>query len=427
MKVLIIGSGGREDALAWKISQSPLLTKLYIAPGNGGTASKGTNVALEVNDIPQIISFCQKEKIDLVVVGPELPLVLGIQDALDKEHIPCFGPNSFAAQLEGSKSFAKEIMLKTGVPTAKFQIFTDYEQALSFVQTQNFPLVIKADGLAAGKGVVIAKNPAQAKKALIDFMQNKIFGQAGEKVLIEEALVGEEVSFLAFCDGQNVTYLPSSQDHKRIGEHDTGPNTGGMGAYSPAPILADKDLEYIGNIVIKPIINELQKQGHPFVGILYAGLMLTSEGPKVLEYNVRFGDPECQPLMLRLKTDLLEIIQACLTQKLNHIQMEIDPKSALCVVIAAKGYPQKYPKGMEISGLDKVKNLSDVIIFHAGTKQENGKYYTNGGRVLNVTALGKNLIEAKKKAYEAAKRISFPNMYYRKDIGDKGIAKLEKN
>lgn len=424
MNILLVGSGGREHALAWKIKQSPNVKNLYIAPGNGGTSKEGQNINIKANDIPELVKFAKENKIDLVVVGPELPLVMGLKDALDKENIPCFGPNSFAAKLEGSKSFAKELMAKTNVPTASFKVFDNYKEALNYIKTQSFPIVIKADGLAAGKGVIIAKTLEEAQKTLTEIMEEKIFGDAGDKVVIEEALEGEEASFLAFCDGKNVKYLPSSQDHKRIGENDTGPNTGGMGAYSPAPILPDKEMEKVGELVIKPIIDYLANQGNPFIGILYAGLMMTKQGPKVLEYNVRFGDPECQPLMLRLKTDIVEIMQACVQGKLDKVNLEIDNQSALCVVLAAKGYPKSYPKNMEIQGLDKLENLKDIIVFHAGTKQENNKYYTCGGRVLNITALGKDLKEAKKKAYQGIEQIYFENMYFRRDIGDKGIEKL---
>jgi len=422
MKVLLIGSGGREHALAWKISQSPRLSELYIAPGNGGTQDLGQNVSIPSSQIEDLVKFACEQKIDLVVVGPELPLVQGIADQLANHGIACFGPNQFAAQLEGSKSFAKEIMLKTGVPTAAFKVFDHLDAALRYVQEQNFPLVIKADGLAAGKGVSIVHDFEQAKRVLIQLMEEKIFGPAGEKVVIEEALTGEEASFLAFCAGNEVKYLPSSQDHKRIGNNDTGPNTGGMGAYSPAPILPDDQMEAIGDLVIKPIITYLEKQGHPFTGILYAGLMFTPQGPKVLEYNVRFGDPECQPLMVRLDSDLLEIMLACTQGKLANVELKVKPETALSVVLAAKGYPQNYPKGMLIQGLENVPE--DVIVFHAGTRQENGKYYTTGGRVLNVTALGQDLPEAKAKAYQAVKQIYFENMYFRTDIGDKGIKKM---
>lgn len=426
MRLLLVGSGGREHALAWKIAKSPLVQKLYIAPGNGGTQKHGENVPIEPDNIPELVKFAKEQKIDLVVVGPELPLVLGLKNSLEEANIACFGPGAFAAQLEGSKAFAKKIMQKTKVPTAAFKVFEEeeYEKALKYIQEQNFPLVIKADGLAAGKGVIIAQNYTEAKESLEKIMVQKIFGAAGKRVVIEEALEGEEASFLAFCDGNTVKYLPSSQDHKRVGEQDTGPNTGGMGAYSPAPILPDKDMQKVGDLVIKPIIKHLAEIGHPFKGILYAGLMMTKEGPKVLEYNVRFGDPECQPLLMRLENDLVEVMLACVKGELENIELKINPLATLCVVIAAKGYPGKYPKGMEIKGLEELEKEKDLMVFHAGTIQKEGKYYTSGGRVLGVTARGKDLKEAQSKAYAAVEKISFENMYYRRDIGDKGIAKL---
>lgn len=424
MRILLVGSGGREHALAWKIAKSPLVKELYITPGNGGTEKHGKNVPIEADNIPELVKFAQEKKINLVVVGPELPLVLGLKNALEEVGIDCFGPGAFAAQLEGSKAFAKKIMHKTSVPTAAFEVFEDYQEALAYIKNKSFPVVIKADGLAAGKGVVIAQNLEEANTTLQQIMEEKIFGAAGKRVVIEEALQGEEASFLAFCDGQRVKYLPSSQDHKRIGEKDTGPNTGGMGAYSPAPILPDKDMQKVGDMVIKPIIEHLAEMGHPFKGILYAGLMLTAEGPKVLEYNVRFGDPECQPLLMRLENDLVEVMLACVKGELDKVELKINPKSTLCVVMAAQGYPGKYPKGMEIKGLEEVEKDPEVMVFHAGTTQKDGKYYTSGGRVLGVTALGKTLMEAKEKAYQAVDKIYFDNMYYRRDIGDKGIAKL---
>ncbi|MBT8762978.1 phosphoribosylamine--glycine ligase [Desulfohalobiaceae bacterium Ax17] len=421
MNILVVGSGGREHALAWKIKQSPLVKKLYIAPGNGGTAQEGENVPISADDIPELVKFAQDKKIDLVVAGPELPLVLGLKNSLDKAGIPCFGPGAFAAQLEGSKAFAKSLMAEAEVPTADFKAFDDYIMAKEYLATQKPPIVIKADGLAAGKGVIIAETMEEAQKALEDMMVQKIFGAAGERVVIEEALTGEEASFLAFCDGHNIAFLPSSQDHKRIGENDTGPNTGGMGAYSPAPILPEDKFEETADLVIKPVIQHLEEMGHPFKGVLYAGLMITDSGPKVLEYNVRFGDPECQPLLMRLENDLVEVMLACVEGTLNKIPLKINPKHSMCVVLAAKGYPGSYAKGHEISGIEEADNLPGVKVFHAGTSLKNGQVITNGGRVLGVTALGDDLKQAKENAYAAVSKISFQDMYFRRDIGDKGL------
>ncbi|MFA7166935.1 MAG: phosphoribosylamine--glycine ligase [Desulfoplanes sp.] len=423
MNILLVGSGGREHALAWKIRQSPLVTKLYIAPGNGGTALEGENVPIQADDIPALVAFAVDHSIGLVVTGPELPLVLGLKNALTKKGIPCFGPGAYAAQLEGSKGFAKSVMREAEVPTADFAIFDDYKMARAYLAKQPMPVVIKADGLAAGKGVVIAANLDEGLQALKEMMQDKIFGSAGTRVVIEEALQGEEASFLAFCDGHTVVPLPSAQDHKRIGDGDTGPNTGGMGAYSPAPILTRKDYQATSDLVIKPIIQHLDSMDHPFKGVLYAGLMYTDKGPYVLEYNVRFGDPECQPLLARLDTDIVEIMLACEEGRLHEINIAIKPEHCMCVVLAAEGYPGSYAKGMEITGIDEAETMEGVKVFQGGTRVENGKTVTAGGRVLGVTALGKDLATAKARAYEAVDKIHFQGKYYRKDIGDKGLAR----
>ena len=423
MNILIVGSGGREHALAWKIKQSPLVKKLYIAPGNGGTAQEGENVSIGAGDIPELVQFARDKKIDLVVAGPELPLVLGLKNSLDKAGIPCFGPGAFCAQLEGSKAFAKSLMAEAEVPTADFKVFDDYILAREYLAAQKIPIVVKANGLAAGKGVIVAETLEEAQKALEDMMVKKVFGAAGDRVVIEKALTGEEASFLAFCDGHNIAFLPSSQDHKRIGENDTGPNTGGMGAYSPAPILPEDKFEETANLVIRPIIQHLEEMDHPFKGVLYAGLMITDSGPKVLEYNVRFGDPECQPLLMRLETDLVEVMLACVEGTLNKIPLKINPKHSICVVLAAKGYPGQYARGHEISGIKEAENLPGVKVFHAGTTIKDGTIVTNGGRVLGVTALGNNLKQAKENAYAAVSKINFKDMYFRRDIGDKGLKK----
>ncbi|WP_462324757.1 phosphoribosylamine--glycine ligase [Desulfoplanes sp.] len=423
MNILLVGSGGREHALAWKINQSQLLTKLYIAPGNGGTALEGENVAIGADDIPALVSFAQEKSIDLVVAGPELPLVLGLKNALEEKNIPCFGPGAYGAQLEGSKGFAKSVMEEAEVPTADFAVFDDPSMAREYLARQTMPVVIKADGLAAGKGVVIVDNVQEGLDTLEEMMGAKIFGSAGSRVVIEEALQGEEASFLAFCDGRTVVPLPSSQDHKRIGEGDTGPNTGGMGAYSPAPILPRKDYQATSDLVLKPIIQHLDAMDHSFKGVLYAGLMYTDKGPYVLEYNVRFGDPECQPLLARLDTDIVEIMLACIEGRLDKMRISVKPEHSLCVVLAADGYPGSYGKGMEITGIEDAETIPGVKVFQAGTRLENGRTLCNGGRVLGVTALGRDLEEAQARAYRAVDKINFDGKCYRGDIGDKGLSR----
>lgn len=421
MNILIVGAGGREHALAWKISQSPLLDKLFIAPGNGGTALLGTNIPLKDNDIEGIVAFARDNEIGLVVAGPELPLVLGLHEALKAVHVPCFGPCTFDAQLEGSKAFAKNMMRETGVPTADFQVFDNYERALDYVRGHPLPMVIKADGLAAGKGVVIAQSMSEAEEALKDMMITQVFKEAGQTVVIEEALIGEEASFMAFCDGSTIVSMPSLQDHKRIGDDDTGLNTGGMGAYSPAPILPQERYEAMADLAIRPITRHLAAIGQPFKGVLYAGLMMTDQGPMVLEYNVRFGDPECQPLMARLKSDLVEIMLDCVNGTLSPEKVEFHQETSCCVVMAAQGYPQNYPKGMAITGIEAAEQIESVKVFQAGTQLQNGLPVSSGGRVLGVTALGSDLQQARERAYQAVDKIHFDNSYYRKDIANKGL------
>jgi phosphoribosylamine--glycine ligase len=423
MKVLVVGSGGREHALAWKLRQSPKVSEIFIAPGNGGTRLEGTNIPVKDNDLPGIVSFAKENKIDLVVAGPEVPLVLGLQNALVKEGIPCFGPNAFAANLEGSKAFSKMVMHDSGVPTAPFQVFDEYERACAFVEKKGAPIVIKADGLAAGKGVVVATTTEEALEALESMMVKRDFGSAGERVVVEEALKGEEASFLAFCSGEDYALLPSAQDHKAVGEGDTGPNTGGMGAYSPAPILPADKYEETADICIKPILKHLAAKGEPFVGILYAGLMYTENGPFVLEYNVRFGDPECQPLLMRLDCDLASIMMACIEGRLDEVEVKVTPETAICVVMSAEGYPGSYPKGMELTGFDKAEEDEKVKVFQAGTEYKDEKTLSSGGRVLGVTALGADLADAKARAYQAVEKIGFEKSYFRRDIGDKGLKK----
>ena len=426
MNVLVVGSGGREHALCWKLKDSPRVDHVFAAPGNGGTACVATNVAVRDDDIAGLIKLAKAEKVGLVVVGPEAPLVLGLADALAREGIPCFGPGAYAAQLEGSKAFAKNVMRASGVPTAPFAVFDEPEAAKAYIREKGAPLVVKADGLAAGKGVVVAKSVDEALAAIDDMMVAKSFGAAGARVVVEDALVGEEASFLAFCDGENYALLPSAQDHKAVGEGDRGPNTGGMGAYSPAPVLPEEKYAETAELCIRPILRHLAAAGHPFRGVLYAGLMFTKDGPQVLEYNVRFGDPECQPLLMRLNSDLVEIMFACAEGRLTPELVRVRPETAICVVIAAPGYPGSYPKGMEISGLAAADALPGVKVFQAGTTVRDGKTVSSGGRVLGVTALGATLSEAKAKAYKAVAKVHFEGCYYRRDIGDKGIARSGK-
>ncbi len=421
MNILLVGSGGREHALAWKIRQNTLVTNLYIAPGNGGTALVGRNVPIGDDDVSALVRFASDHAIDLVVAGPELPLVLGLTDALRAVGIPCFGPGAFAAQLEGSKAFSKTMMRETGVPTADFRVFDDHAAALEYVRAHPLPMVIKADGLAAGKGVVIAQTLPEAEAALDEMMLKQVFGPAGQTVVVEEALVGEEASFLAFCDGTTIVPMPSLQDHKRIGDNDTGPNTGGMGAYSPAPVLPEDQYPVMADLCIRPIVEHLARIGQPFKGILYAGLMMTASGPMVLEYNVRFGDPECQPLMARLASDLVDIMKTCVEGTLDPAQVRFHPETSCCVVMAAKGYPQSYPKGMTITGIEAAEEIETVTVFQAGTKLKDGQIVTTGGRILGVTALGADLGEARDRAYRAVDRIRFDNSYYRTDIANKGL------
>jgi phosphoribosylamine--glycine ligase len=421
MKILVVGSGGREHALCWKLAQSPKVSTILCAPGNGGTAQVGTNIPVKDDDIPALITLAKEQAVDLVVAGPELPLVLGLSNALVKEGIPCFGPSAYPANLEGSKAFSKTVMHEAGVPTADFRVFDEFDEARAYVQEKGAPIVIKADGLAAGKGVVVAATVEEAIATLEEMMVKQRFGAAGERVVVEEALAGEEASFLAFCDGKNYALLPSSQDHKAVGEGDTGPNTGGMGAYSPAPILPEEDYEKTAELVIKPILEHMVAKGEPFKGVLYAGLMYTKNGPSVLEYNVRFGDPECQPLLMRLDTDLVDIMMACINGTLDQIDVKVRPESACGVVMAAKGYPGHYPKGMPITGLDAADALDGVKVFQAGTKAAQDGVVTSGGRVLCVTALGTDLADAISRAYGGVEKVHFDDSYYRRDIGDKGL------
>jgi len=420
MKILVIGSGGREHALAWKIAQSKLCDKIFCAPGNAGISQIAECIGIKSDDITGLLDFARREKVDLTVVGPEVPLASGIVDEFAKYKLKIFGPNKAAARMEASKVFSKELMAKYKVPTAIFKIFDNPEEAKKYIEEIGAPCVVKADGLAAGKGVVVAKTIDEAKQAIDAMMQEKIFGDAGNKVIIEECLQGQEASILVITDSKEVIALASAQDHKRVFDNDGGPNTGGMGAYSPAPIVTKELFREILDKVIYRTIDGLSKEGIDYRGVLYAGIMLTKGGPKTLEFNVRFGDPETQAILPRLKSDLVEIMLATAEQKLNRLRaLEWDEAACVCVVCAAGGYPGNYEKGKEIIGLDKAAKIKDVVVFHAGTKLQNNKVVTNGGRVLGVTGLGKTIKEAIDKTYTAVKEINFEGVHYRKDIGAK--------
>lgn len=424
MRVLVIGSGGREHALAWKLRSAGGVEALYCAPGNGGTASEGENIPLADSDLPGLVAFAREKNIDLVVPGPELPLTLGVADAMREAGIAVFGPDKWCARLEGSKAFAKEIMARAGVPTAASGVFTRLEDARAHILEHGAPVVVKADGLAAGKGVIVATTVEEALEAVDQIMGQRAFGAAGDSVVIEERLIGEEVSLLAFCSGETALPLPSAQDHKAALDGDAGPNTGGMGAYSPAPILPDSELERMTDLTIRPILREMARQGHPYTGVLYAGLMITEDGPKVLEYNVRFGDPECQPLLMRLESDLLEVMTACARGNLEGVRLAVRPEAALGVVVAAEGYPGAYARGLPIAGLEEAESLAGVKVFQAGTRLENGQLVSSGGRVLCVTALGADLAGARDRAYAAVERVRMPQSRHRTDIGAKGLRRL---
>ena len=421
MKVLVIGSGGREHTLVWKITQSPKVSKVYCAPGNAGISKLAQCVNIDADSIEELVDFVQKEKIDLTVVGPELPLSRGIVNEFNKQNLRIFGPSKEAAEIESSKVFSKYLLKKYNIPTANYQVFQNSEKALDYIQQQTFPLVIKADGLAAGKGVFIVENLAEARDALNALMDEKQFGEAGRQVIIEEFLEGEEVSILAFCDGKTVIPMVSSQDHKKIFDNDQGPNTGGMGAYSPVPFYPDELEKRVLEKILKPTVKGLRSEGKEYKGVLYAGLILTKEGPKVLEFNARFGDPETQVLLPRLKTDLIDILNAVIEETLHKINIEWEDNAAVCVVVASGGYPGKYQKGKVISGLERLKKMEDVIAFHAGTKLQDGKVITSGGRVLGITARDETISKAKERAYKGVKEIYFEDMYYRKDIAAKAI------
>ena len=420
MNILLIGSGGREHAIAKKLYESPDTKKIFCTPGNPGTENYAVSVVLNTSNHNEILSYCKNNEINLVVIGPEIPLVEGLVDFLNKYNILVFGPKKLAAKLEGSKKFTKEICEKYNIPTAKYKSFNEENLAIDYLKTQNFPIVIKADGLAAGKGVIIAENLNEGIDAIKKIFSG-IFDKAGNKIIIEEFLIGEEVSFFILADENNFIELTSAQDHKRIGLNDTGPNTGGMGAYSPAPIMTEELKKKTTERIIKPTLEAMKKLGCPFTGILYAGLMITNEGPKLIEYNVRFGDPECQVILPRLKTDLLSLIVNCCRNKLSESIIEWNKNYALTIVMASEGYPGSYKKDQLITGIDSAEKNPNTTIFHAGTKKSGNSIMTNGGRVLSVTCFGKTVKEANLNAINAIKLIKWDNSYYRSDIGWRAI------
>jgi len=423
MKILVVGSGGREHALVWKIAQASKVEKIYCAPGNGGISKIAECIDIKAEDIQALVDFASKNEIDLSIIGPEAPLALGIVDEFQSRGLKVFGPTKVASQLESSKIFAKKIMQKYNVPTAGFEVFDDAQKAREYIKEANRPLVIKADGLCAGKGVFVCQTHEEQVHAINTILEDNVFGKAGSKIMIEEMLEGEEASIIVISDQEHVISMASSQDHKRIFDEDKGPNTGGMGAYSPAPIITDGLLKQIERDVIIPMIRGMKAQGMPFCGVLYAGMMITQTGPKVLEFNVRFGDPETQAILPRLKTDIVEIFEAAVTGKLDQITPVWDDRACVCVVLASGGYPAKYDKAKIIEGLDDAAS-SDVVIFHAGTKKEGDTILTNAGRVLGVTGLGADIGKAIEVTYDAVEKIKFDRIFFRRDIGKKALARI---
>jgi phosphoribosylamine--glycine ligase len=423
MRILVIGSGGREHALVFKLRQSPRAEKIYCAPGNAGIGESAELVPIGAEEIDKLAAFVEKEKIDLTVVGPELPLTLGIAELFRKKGLRIFAPGREAAQLEGSKTFAKEILRENNIPTAGFAVFSDAAAAKKYLTTEKPPYVIKADGLAAGKGVLICASRQEAENAVDDVLTRRLFGAAGDKLVIEEFLEGEEVSFIVLTDGEHILPLASSQDHKRVFDRDEGPNTGGMGAYSPAPVVTPEIHRRIVAEILEPLLHGLKKKGIQYRGVLYVGVMLTAGGPKVLEFNARFGDPECQPLMLRLKSDLVPLIEATIEGTLDRVKAEWNDDAAVCVVLTAGGYPGSYEAGKEIKGLESLKDWRKGAVFHAGTIKKEGRWLTSGGRVLGITAVGKDIGEAVKEVYKAVGEIEWEGMHYRKDIAQRALKK----
>ena len=424
MKILVVGGGGREHALVWKIAQSPLVETIYCAPGNPGTATLAENVAIGVDELDVLLEFALAEKIDLTVVGPEQPLSLGIVDLFEEHGLKVFGPRKNAAIIEASKAFSKDLMRKYDVPTAAYGVFSEIGPAVAFIEQTGAPIVVKADGLAAGKGVIIAQTRDEAVAAVTDMLSGNAFGTAGSRVVIEEFLTGEEASFLAITDGRHIIPLASAQDHKAIFDNDQGPNTGGMGAYSPAPVVTPAVHKNAMEQVLRRAVDGMAAEGRPYRGVLYAGLMVTGGQAKTLEFNARFGDPECQPLLMRMKSDIVPVLLAVATGDLSGVEIEWHDKAAVCVVMAAEGYPGDYRKGDVISGLDEAAELDGVYVFHAGTSLEDGRCVTNGGRVLGVTALGDTVQDAIARAYEGVGRITWPGVQFRRDIGKKAIGRV---
>lgn len=425
MNVLVIGSGGREHALVWKIRQSKRVDKIFCAPGNGGIASLAECVDISATDVDGLLGFAKENDIGLTVVGPEASLVVGIVDTFEAAGLRIFGPTARAAILEGSKVFTKEFLKKYNIPTADFAVFTDQDEAKNYIDRVGAPVVVKADGLAAGKGVIVAKTVEEAKRGVDLIMQDRAFGEAGDKVVVEQCLVGEEASFIAFTDGKTVLPLPTSQDHKAVFENDEGPNTGGMGAYSPAPVVTDEIADYVMEKIMIPTVKGLAAEGRPYKGMLYAGLMIDGNDINVLEFNCRFGDPEAQPLLMRVKSDIVDVMEATIDTTLDKVEMVIDPKPTVCVVMASGGYPASYDKGYEIRGLESAASEDSVIVFHAGTAAKDGKIVNQGGRVLGVTAAGYDLKQAIDRAYRTVNKISWSGCYFRRDIGQKALRRME--
>jgi len=424
MKVLVVGSGGREHALVWKIAQSPKVSKIYCAPGNAGISKQATIVPIKANDLKGLLEFALKEKIDLTVVGPEEPLTRGIVDLFESKGLSIFGSNQKAAEIEGSKAFAKEMMKKCHLPTASYEIFESQTEAVGYIRRKGAPIVVKADGLAAGKGVIICKTVEEAIQSVDQMMVKKVFGEAGNRVVIEECLMGEEASYIAFTDGKVILPMASSQDHKQIFNEDQGPNTGGMGAYSPTPVVTDRVHERIMEEILKPIIQGMAEEGRPYKGVLYAGLMIHEGFPRVLEFNARFGDPETQPVLMRMKGDIVPVLEACIKGNLSQCEIEWDDRASVCVVMTSKGYPGDYERGKVIEGLKEVSQMDDVYVFHAGTGLKDGQVVTHGGRVLGVTGLGKDIPSAMMRTYQAVEKISWDGVHYRTDIGKKALCRL---
>ena len=421
MNVLVIGSGGREHALTWKIAQSPMVDRVYCAPGNAGIATIAECVDIPVTDLHGLRNLAEIKGIDLTIVGPELPLTLGIVDLFEEAGLKIFGPNRRAAEIEGSKVFAKRLMDRYGIPSASYEVFTDREEAKGYLQEIDYPVVVKADGLAGGKGAIVCHKKEEAINTIDTIMGERIFGDAGSRVVVEEYLVGEEASFIVATDGRDIIPFPSSQDHKAVFDGDKGPNTGGMGAYSPAPVITpEMERKVMGDIIL-PTLRAMEKEGRPYRGFLYAGLMITEDGPKVLEFNCRMGDPETQPILMRMKSDLISLIIACLDGSLGDMIVEWDERASVCVIMASKGYPGSYEKGLPITGLEDVEDMEGVMVFHSGTSLKDGRFLTAGGRVLGVTALGPEIKDAIERTYSAVEKISWDGVHFRKDIGAKAL------